>query len=85
MVYFFACVGAALGRVVEDVHMQNRWLWVRLREKGGKRHSMPYPPYFEEYLTFYFDSAGLLENSKPQANAYAMVRRRGIGRKSQSS
>jgi hypothetical protein len=26
---------------VEDVYTQNRRLWVRLREKGGKRHAMP--------------------------------------------
>jgi hypothetical protein len=37
MVYSFARIGAALGVAVEDVYTQNRWLWVRLREKGGKR------------------------------------------------
>ncbi len=26
---------------VEDVFVQNRRLWVRLHEKGGKRHEMP--------------------------------------------
>jgi integrase/recombinase XerC len=41
MVYFFARIGAALGMAVEDVYIQNRRLWVRLREKGGKRHAMP--------------------------------------------
>jgi integrase len=41
MVYSFARIGAALGMTVEDVYTQNRRLWVRLREKGGKRHSMP--------------------------------------------
>jgi site-specific recombinase XerC len=41
MVYSFARVGAALGMTVEDVFTQNRRLWVRLREKGGKRHAMP--------------------------------------------
>jgi integrase/recombinase XerC len=34
-------IGAALGMTVEDVFTQNRRLWVRLREKGGKRHAMP--------------------------------------------
>jgi hypothetical protein len=33
MLYFFAQFGVALGRRAEDA---NRWLWVRLREKGGK-------------------------------------------------
>src|SRR5207247_5561410 len=37
MVYSFARIGAALGMAVEDVFTQDRRLWVRLREKGGKR------------------------------------------------
>ncbi len=41
MVYSFARIGAALGMKVEDVYTQNRRLWVRLREKGGKRHECP--------------------------------------------
>jgi integrase/recombinase XerC len=41
MVYSFARIGAALGMAVKDVYTQNRRLWVRLREKGGKRHAMP--------------------------------------------
>jgi site-specific recombinase XerC len=44
MVYSFARIGAALGMAVEDVFTQNRRLWVRLREKGGKRHAMPCNP-----------------------------------------
>ncbi len=36
MVYSFARVGAALAMRVEDVFVQNRRLWVRLREKGGQ-------------------------------------------------
>ena len=41
MVYSFARIGAALAMKVEDVYVQNRRLWVRLHEKGGKRHEMP--------------------------------------------
>jgi site-specific recombinase XerC len=44
MVYSFARIGAALGMTVEDVYTQNRRLWVRLREKGGKRHAMAVSP-----------------------------------------
>jgi integrase/recombinase XerC len=40
MVYSFAGVGAALAMKVEDVYVQNRRLWVRLHEKGGKHHAM---------------------------------------------
>jgi site-specific recombinase XerC len=53
MVYSFARIGAALGMAVEDVFTQNRRLWVRLREKGGKRHAMPCHHNLEEYLAAY--------------------------------
>ncbi|HJT71483.1 MAG TPA: tyrosine-type recombinase/integrase [Terriglobales bacterium] len=95
MVYSFARIGAALGMAVEDVFTQNRRLWVRLREKGGKRHAMPCHHNLEEYLVAYLDGAGLRDDPKgplfrtigrgtgrltrtvlPQANAYAMIRRR---------
>jgi site-specific recombinase XerC len=36
MVFSFARVGAALSMCVDDVYIQHRRLWVRLREKGGK-------------------------------------------------
>ena len=42
MVYSFARIGAAIGMRVEDVYTQNRRLWVRLHEKGGKQHAMPW-------------------------------------------
>jgi site-specific recombinase XerD len=64
MVYSFARIGAALGMVVEDVYTQNRRLWVRLREKGGKRHTMPCHHNLEEYLTAYLDDAGLRDDPK---------------------
>jgi site-specific recombinase XerD len=95
MIYSFARIGAALGMMVEDVYTQNRRLWVRLREKGGKRHAMPCHHNLEEYLIAYLDGAGLRDDPKgplfrtigrgtgkltrtvlPQANAYAMIRRR---------
>ena len=64
MVYSFARIGAALGMGVEDVFTQNRRLWVRLREKGGKRHAMPCHHNLEEYLTGYLDGAGLRGDAK---------------------
>ena len=96
MVYSFARIGAALAMKVEDVYVQNRRLWVRLHEKGGKRHEMPCHHNLESYLHAYIDGCGLAGNPKgalfrtigrgtdrltetplPQANAYAMIRRRG--------
>jgi len=64
MVYSFARIGAALGMTVEDVYTQNRRLWVRLREKGGKRHAMPCHHNLEEYLTAYLDGADLRGDPK---------------------
>jgi len=97
MVFSFARIGAALGMAVEDVFTQHRRLWVRLREKGGKAHTMPCHHSLEEYLTAYLEQTGIMQDGKgplfrtvgrgtsqltrtplPQANAYAMVRRRAV-------
>jgi hypothetical protein len=50
--------------VVADVYTQNRRLWVRLREKGGKRHAMPCHHNLEEYLTANLDGVGLRDDPK---------------------
>jgi site-specific recombinase XerC len=97
MVFSFARVGAALTMRVEDVYTQNKRLWVRLREKGGKRHEMPCHHTLEAYLHAYLDGTAIADDPKrplfrtvrrgtgqlsdtplPQANAYAMVRRRAL-------
>lgn len=64
MVFSFARVGAALAMRVEDVFTQRRRLWVRLREKGGKRHEMPCHHALEEYLHAYLDGTGIADYSK---------------------
>ncbi len=64
MVYSFARIGAALAMRVEDVFVQNRRLWVRLHEKGGKRHEMPCHHNLEEYLTAYIDGCELRGHPK---------------------
>lgn len=64
MVYSFARVGAALGMRVEDVFVQNHRLWVRLHEKGGKRHEMPCHHSLEEYLIAYLDGCMLRDDRK---------------------
>jgi site-specific recombinase XerD len=64
MVYSFARVGAALGMAVEDIYTQNRRLWVRLREKGGKQHAMPCHHNLDEYLVAYLDGADLRNDPK---------------------
>ncbi len=59
MVYTFARVGAALKMRVEDVYIQNRRSWVRLHEKGGKRHEMPCHHNLDTYLHAYIEEAHL--------------------------
>ncbi|WMS45298.1 tyrosine-type recombinase/integrase (plasmid) [Acuticoccus sp. MNP-M23] len=64
MVYSFARVGAALSLKVEDLYTQNRRLWVRLHEKGGKRHEVPCHHTLEVYIHDYMDGCSLWEDRK---------------------
>jgi site-specific recombinase XerD len=64
MVFSFARIGAALSMTVEDVYVQNRRLWVRLHEKGGKVHEMPCHHSLEAYLDAYLDGCGLRSDPK---------------------
>ena len=41
MVYSFARISAAVAMQVEDYFANGKRWWVRLHEKGGKRHEMP--------------------------------------------
>src|SRR5689334_25405585 len=77
MVYSFARIGAALGMKVEDAYTQNRRLWVRLREKGGKAHAMPCHHNLEAYLHAYLDGAGLADD--PKGPLFRTIKR-GTGR-----
>jgi site-specific recombinase XerD len=64
MVYTFARVGAALKMRVQDVYVQGRRTWVRLHEKGGKRHDMPCHHNLDTYLHAYIDGAQLAADEK---------------------
>jgi integrase len=64
MVFSFARIGAALAMKVADVFVQNRRLYVRLREKGGKRHEMPCHHNLETYLHAYLDGGGISADPK---------------------
>lgn len=59
MVFTFARVGAATSMEVEDWYFQNRRWWVRLHEKGGKRHEMPAHHNLEEYMAAYLEATGI--------------------------
>ena len=64
MVYSFARVGAVVGMSRGDVFTQGKRLWVRLHEKGGKRHEMPCHHRLEEYLHDYLERAGLSDDAR---------------------
>ncbi|CAB3773980.1 tyrosine-type recombinase/integrase [Paraburkholderia humisilvae] len=66
MVFSFARVGAALAMRVEDVYVQQRRLWARLREKGGEAHAMPCHHTLETYLYAYLEGAPAVAG--PQAS-----------------
>ena len=53
MVYSFARVGAAVAMRVGDFFQHRKRLWLRLHEKGGKRHEVPCHPSLESYLDAY--------------------------------
>jgi integrase/recombinase XerC len=53
MVYSFARVGAAVTMWVGDFFQHRKRLWLRLHEKGGKRHEVPCHPTREGYLDGY--------------------------------
>ncbi len=64
MVFTFARVGAVVDMRVEDFYPQGKRWWVRLHEKGGKRHEMPAHHTLEAYLDAYIDAAGLRDSGK---------------------
>lgn len=64
MVYTFARVGALVSMNVEDYYAQGKRWWVRLHEKGGKRHEVPVHHKLEEYLDAYLEAAKLWEEKK---------------------
>lgn len=64
MVYTFARIGAALKMRVADVYTQGRRTWVRLHEKGGKRHEMPCHHTLDEALHAYLEGAQLQADPK---------------------
>lgn len=64
MVFTFARVGATVTMKVEDCYMQGRRLWVRLHEKGGKRHEVPANHHLDEYLEAYLEAAELKGQGK---------------------
>jgi site-specific recombinase XerD len=64
MTYALARIGAVVAMRVEDYYPQGKRWWVRLHEKGGKRHEMPAHHNLETYLDAYIHAAGIQEERK---------------------
>lgn len=64
MTFAFARIGAVVAMRVEDYYPQGKRWWVRLHEKGGKRHEMPAHHTLEDYLDAYIDATGIRDNGK---------------------
>jgi integrase len=64
MIYSFARIGAVVAMRVEDYYPGAKRWWVRLHEKGGKRHEMPAHHKLEHFLDEYLAAAGIREDGK---------------------
>jgi site-specific recombinase XerD len=64
MTFAFARIGAVVAMRVEDYYPKGKRWWVRLHEKGGKRHEMPAHHNLEAYLDTYIETAGIGDGAK---------------------
>ena len=64
LVYSFARVSAAVGMRRQDYFRQGTRGWLRLHEKGGKRHDVPAHHRAEEAVEAYLAAAGGVEDVK---------------------
>jgi integrase len=64
MTYAFARIGAVVAMRVEDYHPEGKRWWVRLHEKGGKRHEMPTHHKLEVFIDEYLAAARIREDGK---------------------
>ena len=65
MVYSFARVSAVVGMARQDYFPQGKRWWIRLHEKGGKRHTVPAHHLAEAYLDAYLEAAKLEDPKAP--------------------
>jgi site-specific recombinase XerD len=64
MCYTFARVSAMVHMNIEDYFQNGKRWWVRLHEKGGKRHEVPCHHNAEAYLDAYLDAAGIRDEKR---------------------
>ncbi|HEY4360075.1 MAG TPA: tyrosine-type recombinase/integrase [Bryobacteraceae bacterium] len=64
MCYIFARVSAAVHMKTDDYFQNGKRWWIRLHEKGGKRHEVPAHHNAELYLDEYLEAAGIGDEKK---------------------
>jgi site-specific recombinase XerD len=64
MTFAFARIGVVVAMRVEDYYPNGKRWWLRLHEKGGKRHEVPAHHTLEAYLDAYIEAAGLRDGGK---------------------
>ena len=64
MTFALARVGAVVAMRVEDYFANGKRWWVRLHEKGGKRHEMPAHHKLEAFLDAYIEAAEIGDEGK---------------------
>jgi site-specific recombinase XerC len=69
MTFAFARIGAVVAMRVEDYYPKGKRWWVRLHEKGGKRHEMPAHHNLEADLDAYIEAAGIGDAGKAPSSA----------------
>ncbi len=64
MVYSFARIGAVTGMKIADYYQNGKKWWLRLHEKGGKRHEVPAHHNAADYADVYLAAAGIADDRK---------------------
>ncbi len=64
MCYTFARVSAMVRMTVADYFQNGKRWWIRLHEKGGKRHEVPAHHNAEAYLDAYLEAASIRDEKK---------------------
>ena len=80
MVYSFARVSAAVGMRRQDYFRQGRRGWLRLHEKGGRRHDVPAHHRAEQAVAAYVNVGGIEDPKAPLFQSVDPAGRRLTGR-----
>ena len=75
MVFSFARVSAVVGMQRQDYFPQGKRGWLRLHEKGGKRHDVPAHHRAEAYLEAYLEAGALADPKAPLFQSVDWARR----------